>query len=339
MIELDLLRLAQTTTLRKLYNLISVECAFFISKIQKRAVVWGKPYILTVEPSSWCNLKCPLCAVGANKLTRKQGLLPPEIFQQILRELGSYLFEILMFNQGEPFLHPNLLEFIRRAKQQNIYTTISTNGHFLQDAAQVSDLIDSRLDVLLISLDGATPESYQQYRRGGNFQTVIHGIQQLQSLKKEKKSRRPAVFLQFLVLRQNEHEIPAFQALAKNLGVNRILFKSLQVENAREGARYLPDTPRFRRYFEQRGRLRLKRRGKIRCGRLWRSTVLLSDGQITGCCFDKDAQFSVGTLAAGVVFKQLWRGAEYNQMRNRMLRNHKIGDICLNCTEGVKIYH
>lgn len=339
MIELDLLRLVKTITPRKLTNLVKVELAFAISKIKKKSVVWGRPFILTVEPSSLCNLNCPLCAVGAKKLTRKQGRLTPEIYRQILEEIGPYLFEILLFNQGEPFLNPNLIEFIRLAKKQNIYTSISTNGHFLHDRAKLNELIDSRPDVLLISLDGATEATYEQYRWGGKFATVVRGIRQLQSLKKHKKSRQPAVFLQFLVMRQNEHEIPAFCKLAKNLNVDRVLFKSLQVENLRQGTEFLPRTNRFRRYQSRRDELRLKRHQKICCSRLWRSTVLLSDGRIVPCCFDKDSQYSAGTVSAGVMFKDIWQSPEYNQMRNRMLRESKIGTICLNCTEGVKIYH
>lgn len=338
MIEVDILKLVQTITRRKLTNFVAAELAFAISRLRKRPVIWGQPYILTAEPSSRCNLNCPLCAVGARKLTRKQGLLDLEIYRKILDELGPYLFEILLFNQGEPFLNPDLVKMVHLAKQYKIYTTISTNGHFLQNAAGLNALIDSQPDVLLISLDGATPESYVQYRRGGNFETVLQGIRDLQSMKHEKRSRRPAVFLQFLVTRQNESEIPAARTLAKNLSADRILFKSLQVENGQEAAQFLPQTARFRRYSAD-GRLQRKRQARIVCSRLWRSTVLLSDGRIVPCCFDKNGQYHAGTPTAGVGLKQLWHGERYHHLRNQMLHAHQIGPICLNCTEGVKIYH
>lgn len=337
MIEFDVLKLVQTLTRRKLTNFAAAELSLVISRLQKRPVVWGKPYILTAEPSSHCNLSCPLCVVGAQKLIRKQGLLDLEIYRKIIEELGPYLFEILLFNQGEPFLHPGLTEMVRLARQHKIYTTISTNGHFLQNSARLNELIDSQPDVLLISLDGTTPESYAQYRRGGNFQIVLQGIRDLQSMKLEKKSRRPAVFLQFLVTRQNESEIPAARTLAKKLGVDRILFKSLQVENAQEAAQFLPQANRFRRYLNK--QLQLKRPAEIICRRLWRSTVLLSDGRLVPCCFDKNGRFHVGTPTAGVGLKQLWHGERYHHLRNQMLHAHQIGPICLNCTEGVKIYH
>ncbi|MBN2089570.1 radical SAM protein, partial [candidate division KSB1 bacterium] len=146
--EISIRKLIQALNFKRIYNFFKIETSFFISKITNRSLCWGLPYVFTVEPDSRCNLKCPLCIVGSQKLHRFQGLMPFELFEHLINEIGDYLIEILLFNQGEPFLNPELIKFIRLSKKKNIYTTVSTNGHFLTNAERIRDLIQSRLDVL-----------------------------------------------------------------------------------------------------------------------------------------------------------------------------------------------
>jgi len=337
--ELSIRKLIQALNFKRIFNFVKVETSFLISKLFHRNICWGFPYIFTVEPGSLCNLKCPLCVVGSQKLNRLQGLMSYELFERLLNEIGNYLIEILLFNQGEPFLHPKLIDFIRLSKKKKIYTSVSTNGHFLTNPDKVRDLIQSRLDVLIVSIDGASAETYTKYRHGGNFQQVISGVKKVQSLKRELKARHPEIYLQFLVTRQNESEIDAIRQLSQEIKADRLLFKTLQVENLEEANLYLPEDERFSRYIVSPDGIKLKRKSSFTCGRLWRSSVLLSDGQIVGCCFDKNAEYPAGRLDGKTQFKQIWYSKNYAQLRNQTLHKRTIGGLCGNCTEGVKIYH
>ncbi len=339
MLELSIRKLIKALNFKRIFNVLKVETSFLLSKLLRRNLCWGLPYIFTIEPASFCNLKCPLCAVGNQKLNRFQGLMPFELFERFVNEIGAYLIEILLFNQGEPFLHPQLIEFIRLSKKKKIYTTVSTNGHFLTNTERVFDLIQSRLDVLIISLDGATAETYTKYRQDGNFQQVITGLKQIQSLKQKLNARHPEIFLQFLVTQQNEAEIGDMQRLAIAIKADRLLFKTLQVETIEEARSYLPENERFRRYIVSPDGLKLKRKSTFTCGRLWRSSVLLADGQIVGCCFDKNAEYPVDRLDLKTQFKQIWQAKNYEQLRNTILHKRTIGGLCDNCTEGIKIYY
>jgi MoaA/NifB/PqqE/SkfB family radical SAM enzyme len=337
--EISVGKLLKALNFKRIINVLKVETSFLISKILKQNVSWGLPYIFTAEPGSLCNLKCPLCVVGNRKLNRFQGLMPFELLGHLINEIGDYLIEILLFNQGEPFLHPEIIEFIRLSKNKNIYTTVSTNGHFLTNAERVRDLIQSRLDVLIISLDGATAETYTKYRQDGNFQQVLNGLKLIQALKHQLNARHPEIYLQFLVTKQNEAEISAIQRLAQEIKIDRLLFKTLQVESLEEAHLYLPEDEHFRRYVVSPDGLKLKRKSSFTCGRPWRSSVLLADGQVIGCCFDKNAEYPVGQLDQKTQFKQIWYSKNYAQLRNQILSKRTIGGLCGNCTEGVKIYH
>lgn len=336
--EIALFPIFKTLNRKKIWNFIKTELSLVFSKILKKTVIWGKPYILTIEPSSICNLRCPLCAVGAGRLSRTQGFLDLSIYQNVLDDLGDTLIELLLFNQGEPFLHPQLLEMVKFAQAKRIYTTISTNGYFLDDETQLKALVKSGLNVLIVSLDGASEVTYQKYRQNGDFHKVVNGLRKLQQMKQKQAASVPQVFIQFLVMQHNEHEMDEIRRLGAEVGAARVLYKSLQVEQAHEAEKYLPETSGFRRYFFENGRMKLKRAKEITCQRLWRSSVVLSDGSVVGCCFDKDAQYILGNLTE-TNFSQIWHASKYERFRNRSLQKRTISHLCANCTEGVKIYY
>ena len=159
-----------------------------------------------------------------------------------------YLLLIQFWNQGEPFIHNEFLEMVAYAKSKQIATMTSTNGHFLTTNKQAEAVIQSGLDEIIISLDGLDQETYEKYRVGGNFQTVLEGIKNLVSMKKTLGSRSPLVHMQFLVLKHNEEQVEQVLALGKELGADLISLKTAQVYSDKQAEEYLPENESFRRY-------------------------------------------------------------------------------------------
>lgn len=337
--EIALGPLLQTLTVRRLFNIARVFCSFIISKLLRRSVVWGTPFMLTVEPSSRCNLHCPQCSTGAGKLTRCTGLLDLEVYRRLIEEIGDKLVYMQLFNQGEPFLHPQIIDFIKIAKRKKIYVCISTNGHFFNDYLKVQNLIESGLDMLIVSLDGADEKTYSLYRVGGDFQKVLRGMHLLREIRNKLQSKVPVMALQFLVMKHNEHQVAAIRQLADTLGIRKLLLKSVQVEDYQAAQTYLPHNEAHRRYIFEGEKLKLKANLNATCHRLWTSTVLLSDGSIVPCCFDKDGQYRFGSIPKDLPFKKIWHVPEYNQFRNKNLHQRGSIEICNNCTQGLKIYN
>jgi MoaA/NifB/PqqE/SkfB family radical SAM enzyme len=114
----------------------------------------------------------------------------------------------VFYFQGEPFLNPDFLTMVQYAVSKKIYTATSTNAHYLTDAV-AKRTVESGLDRLIISIDGTTQETYQQYRVGGRLDKVLQGAANIVKWKKELKSKTPFVVFQFLVVRHNEHQVPA----------------------------------------------------------------------------------------------------------------------------------
>ena len=327
--------LSAPLSIRKALNVPPVVASYILSLVIRRPIAWGHPFMLMLEPSSLCNLHCPLCAVGAGKLTRPQGHMPLEQYRRILDRMGPYLLHLTLWNQGEPFLHPDLIEMIRYAKSKKMTVLTSTNGHFLDDIRTAEQLVRSGLDDLIISLDGISEQTYQGYRKGGDLDRVLRGIRTLVKAKRRLRMSRPFIELQFLIMRQNQHEIGPFRALAKKLGADRIALKTLQVETLQEARTYLPRRRSFRRYRVDNGTVRLRGKLSHHCRWIWFCPVINSDGTVCPCCFDKDNQMPLGNAFDDQPMAEIWHGRAYRSFRNRILTARNRIPLCHNCSEGL----
>ncbi len=255
-----------------------------------------------------------------------------DLYKHILDELSPNLITLLLYFQGEPYIHPQFMEMVRLASAKKIYTMTSTNGHFLSEE-RARQTVTSGLDRLIISLDGLTQETYSAYRREGRLEEVLQGIRRLVKWKKKLQSRKPHLVLQFLVVRPNEHEIPEVKKLAKELGVDELQFKTAQIYEYEDGHPLIPVNLRYARYKPLgNGRWALKKKIKNRCLRLWQGAVITWDGRVLPCCFDKDARYEMGRIPH-TAFRQIWKGEAYKAFRRQLVSNRKEIAICKNCTE------
>ncbi len=297
----------------------------------------GMPLNISVEPTTSCNLRCPECPSGLRAFSRPTGMMEPTFFKSLVTELRPGLASINFYFQGEPFLNTDLHEMIGFAAQRGIYTATSTNAHYL-NTENAEKTVRSGLHRLIISIDGTSQETYQQYRKGGKLDKVIQGTKEILAARKRLKSRTPHVIFQFLVVKPNEHQTDEVLQLAKELGVDEVRFKTAQVYDFENGHPLIPDNEKYSRYRKGLdGKWRLKNKMENHCWRMWQGCVITWDGKVVPCCFDKDALHTLGN--AGIDdFKAVWKSAEYDRFRRSVLSNRQEIDICKNCTEGTKVW-
>lgn len=331
--ELLLGRLIRSLNLRRIVNITKTSASFFISAITEKPIVWGMPPVLTIEPTNVCNLHCPLCTTGAGEMLRPKGRMNIDTYRSLIDRYGDDIFLLLIYHQGEPYLNPNLFEFIKIAKGKNIYVTTSTNGHFFNQK-NIDATIESGLDSMIVSLDGATQESYKKYRIAGNIDTVVKGTKQLLSERKRRKSRTPNVALQLLVMKHNEHEIPQIRELAQEIGVDRFLVKNIEVRSIIEAEKWLPEEEAYRRYFFNGDKLIVKGAEKKYCTRPWLSSLVNWDGYVVPCCFDKNGKYTMGNVQEINDFVEIWQNQPFMNFRKKLLEQRKNIDICRNCNQG-----
>ena len=324
-------------SIRKIWNAIKVISSFYLSRIIGRPIQWGLPITISVEPTTACNLRCPECPSGLRAFTRDTGNLQKPLFQKVIDELNSQLIYLIFYFQGEPYINPDFLEMVHYAHQKGVYTITSTNGHFLNDA-NAKKTIDSGLDRLIISVDGTTQETYEDYRKEGNLHRVLQGAENIVKWKRKLKSSKPHVIFQFLVTSKNEHQIPEIYQLAQKIGIDEVKLKTIQVYDYKAGHPLLPKDEKYSRYKSQKdGSYVLKNKMSNHCWKLWHSCVITWDGGVVPCCFDKDAKYQFGQLKTET-FQQVWQKKNYTQFRAQLLKGRDQIDICTNCSEGAKIW-
>jgi len=327
----------KTFTLSRVWNFFLLKNSFYISRLIKQPIHWGNPIAISIEPTTACNLKCPQCPSGLRQFTRPTGNLKPEVNQNILNQLGKHLQYINYYFQGEPFINPNFLDFVKQARQKNIYVLTSTNAHFIDDNT-AKNVVKSGLNELVISIDGTTQDTYSNYRIDGELNKVLDGVKNMVKAKKELKSKHPLVTLQFLVTKQNEHQIDEIKALKNILGADRLNLKTIQVYDFENGNSLLPSNEKYSRYKKDKnGKFKLKNKMSNHCWRMWSTCVFTWDGKIVPCCFDKDAQHQMGRLTKHD-FKSIWKSDLYQKFRQDILKDRQSIDICGNCSEGSKIW-
>lgn len=333
----DIKHILKALRLFKIWNMIQLYSSFWFSRLFKKAIIWGKPMTLSIEPTTACNLGCPECPSGLKTFSRETGNLKNEMNAKIISELSKSLIYINFYFQGEPFINKRIFEQIKLATDSGIYTATSTNAHFM-NPENCQKIIDSGLKRLIISIDGTTQEVYEQYRKEGSLAKVLESTKNIVEAKKRNGTSYPYIIFQFLVVKPNEHQIESVKKLADEYGVDELRFKTAQVYNYKNGNDLIPDNNTYSRYKKMKdGTYMLKNKMSNHCWRMWSSAVITWDGNVVPCCFDKDAKHQMGNLSF-VSFKDIWKNKGYQNFRKQLLTNRKEIDICKNCSEGSKVW-
>lgn len=324
-------------TFVKVWNACRVWFSFHFSKMTGRTWHPARPVSISVEPTTACNLGCPECPSGLKIFTRPTGNIREPEFKKWVDELASHLTYINFYFQGEPFIHPAFLSMVKYASGKRIYTSTSTNAHFLSKEV-AEQTVDSGLDRLIISIDGTTQDVYSSYRIHGQLEKVLDGTRNIVEAKKRRKSRTPYVIFQFLVVKPNEHQIGDVKRIAKELGVNEVRYKTAQVYDFENGNDLIPTNPKYSRYrMLENGKYVIKNTLDNHCWRMWSSCVITWNGFVVPCCFDKDAVHRLGDLGK-FHFAEIWNNQEYRNFRSQLFHSRKGIDICSNCSEGTRVW-
>lgn len=204
----------------KILNLLVAK--FHLRARSKR--LYSKPFGLIVDPSNGCNLACPGCVHSVQAKALKvfdwgKGMLSEERFEALLRQYGTYAVQIMFCNYGEPTANlrtPRLIEMANSYLMQTAMSTNLTVPRFDADA-----YVESGLDFMILSIDGATQGVYESFRRNGCIDTVYGNIRKLVEAKMRLGKRTPILRWQYLAFEHNEHEIPLAMRRANALGVDQ----------------------------------------------------------------------------------------------------------------------
>lgn len=186
---------------------------------------------LYIEPTTACNLLCRTCF--RNAWEEPGGYMTDETFAAILD--GLRMLDpppIVHFGGiGEPLFHRRTIEWIAQVKQTGARVEMITNGTLLTEKRSRA-LIEAGLDLLWVSIDGATPESYADVRLGAELPNVIANLSLFSKLRKGSHYPTPRIGVAFVAMRRNIHELPQVLQLARQLGAKHFMVSNVQPTTA-----------------------------------------------------------------------------------------------------------
>jgi len=288
------------------------------------------PFMLQIEPTNACNLGCPLCPVGRNELGRPTEHMPLKTFRGIVDDMSDYLQFLLLWDWGEPFMHPQLPEMVAYAAERGIRTMTSTNAHFLEDDDYLRRLFGAGLSTLIVAVDSLHDESYQAYRQHGSLSRAIGGLEKAVAIKRE-VGAATLINLRMVVMKHNQHEVDALRRLARKVGVDWFNVKTLNPScgSMDMDTTLVPEDKRYQRFAYDRktgGRVRQK----VPCVRPTLMANIFSNGDVVPCCYDFDSTMKIGNVNE-LPFSQIWNGDAMRSMRRRILTERDTLPKCRVC--------
>jgi len=270
----------------------------FVSDFNRKTVEkepsFSRPRRVCIDVSTVCQLGCRTCPTSRGLIRENlgSGFLSPDQLAKFLQD-HPWITEIELSNWGEVFLNPGLKDIFKLAKEYIVMLKIEngTNLNTVNDEV-LEDLVRYKIRNITCSIDGASQETFANYRVNGNFDKVIGNIKKINRFKEKYQTPYPILQWQFVAFGHNEHEIEKARQLAGDLNMNfnlklswdDLYFESFSPVNDMDKIRSeMPSGVSDRKEFEEKFR-------KIYigncCKQLWQNPRINYDGRLLGCCIN-----------------------------------------------------
>jgi MoaA/NifB/PqqE/SkfB family radical SAM enzyme len=313
------------------------------------------PPVLYIEATSICNLRCPMCPITMDIPTYRY---PVKHFRmELLEKLEPALKaarRCFLSGGGEPLLHPRLFDIIRAVKRGGSEIIFNSNAVLLGEE-ESRMFIETGVDCISFSIDGATRETYEAIRVPANFEKVISNIKGLARLKKESGADLPFINVQLTVQDSNKHEIPDIIPLAESLGANQVVvepltpvfnfdhgYKAYYDAHAATAEEVMDAVNKARELAHEAGIIftshylfQQEHPGKTElCGQPWLTLGVRVDGRVFTCCGTPEKMGHLGESE----FHEIWNGDAYQRLRRTLYRK-EFPEFCSLCVQENRASH
>jgi radical SAM protein with 4Fe4S-binding SPASM domain len=278
------------------------------------------PQNIQIEITNYCNSKCIICPIKSMK--RKRGIMEFKLFKKIIDDCKENKFkgEVLPFLNGETFLVPNVLDYLRYIRSHLPNSRIVLFSNASKMSSKISDKIieENLLDVLVVSFDGGTKKAYESVRRGLSFEEVKNNVHYFIKKRNELNKRKPLVTISMVVTKENMN--------------TRKKLKKEFID---------ADEIRFCKMFNFAGQLKKAKNNfsaiknffykQNYCSRLADFLTILVDGDTALCCFDYEGKINLGNVKEHSI-KEIWNGEKRLKiLENLNKRKFKELPLCSDC--------
>jgi radical SAM protein with 4Fe4S-binding SPASM domain len=282
------------------------------SYLARRSRLAALPVEYIVETTAKCNLYCPMCPRETHKQPKAD--MTDQVFERLVREAGNTAEHMMLIGLGEPFMDRRIFERIEFCHLHSVSTLLSTNGTFL-DEATAARVLDSPLEQITLSFDGASKETFEFYRKGAKFEKVRDNFARFARMKHARRSKLQIV-VQLVKMEGNAAEVDEFVRFWSAIpGVDQLRIKEDETNLMRPDAGHSAGE------------------WKHPCHYLWRGPMYVKqNGDVYPCC---QSYMLDGSPAGNLVeqsLEQIWNSEALERMR----RLHAAGrggevDVCSRC--------
>lgn len=319
---------------------------------RRSASVTYLPARLDIENVSRCNLHCTMCQINDWPKFQRANDMSLSNFKRLIDSQYG-LIEVKLQGMGEPLLGQDaFFGMIRYARSKHIWVRTSTNASLLHLNDNHRKLVDSGVNDLQISVDGACKETYEKIRQGANFERLKENCKLINGYCEARRLLRTRMWV--MLQRDNIHELPDFVDLAAHLGFKRLTFAfnlhgwGQDKWNAHNEAVVVEDalTPEMALQSMGRGRRvgvevtfwnNVSKYGTespdMLCPWPFERAYISSDLRIVPCCLIANPQ--VSDLGDAACFATHWKGTSYQQFRQAHL-DGRVPNVCLGCYTGTR---
>ena len=287
------------------------------------------PYQLSIEPTNYCNLRCPKCLQGYDNYPRQCEYMSYDLFEKILKENHKHFWKVYLMYGGESLLHPEFDKMVRLCKELGIWQTfLHTNGTLLTEELSYK-LIQSGLDNLIISFDGVDKETYEKLQKGAIFEETIANIRTFLKIKKKLGSTKPFVSIKIIhsLVDQEPSIDPEFAKNFEGLPLNLIYFDRLFVQGE-YGHELLKD--KKWNVFNYKKLQTQNAKDYFICYNVYSEVVVNCHGKIIRCCRDQECYYEMGDIGKEKL-EDIWNNEAFLSIRENLQKKILDGP-CTQCS-------
>lgn len=284
------------------------------------------PWMVHVEPTAACNLRCRCCFHGDQAKLRdagfKKDFLDMALYKKAIEgvaRMGAPTKTLRLFKAGESLLHPDFAEMVRFAKERlpDVAAVLRTNGVLLSPELNRA-LVEAGLDQLEVSVNSISTEGYAKNTGVPvEFASLVANVRDFFSQKKQCHVYVKATS-QFFSEEEKKEFLEIFGNISDSIFLEHV---------AAVWAHFESDAEEVQSTYGVRGEKIRKR--KV-CPFPFIMMSVNADGSVSPCANDWNRDVVVGDLSAQSV-EEIWNGPAFTELRKMHALGRKEETACGNC--------
>ncbi|OGL43736.1 MAG: hypothetical protein A2161_01795 [Candidatus Schekmanbacteria bacterium RBG_13_48_7] len=251
---------------------------------------------------------------------------------------------------GESLVHPEFSKFLEMVPHNGPFIELTSNGVLLRD--DIISQLTKLKSTLIISIDGATQETYEQIRIGARFKKVFDKLKTITKIKQSSGSNYPLIYIAFVAMRSNITELPSLIKILSQYSISFLNVMFLLVHGHELEKESLYFYPELYNHWIEKSRLQAADAGIkfnfpgffaitgnnckhtgtenlhrwLDCEAPFQTALIKYNGNVMPCCV---SETSMGNILNDD-FNRIWSGSEYTEFR-RKIRTDSPPRECLDC--------